>query len=170
MSTSPMRWIEPVLKRFERPLLQYAAGIVDAASARDVVQETFLKLARRGPIAEEKIAPWLFRVCRNHAIDLRRKSRKTFSMDDTILENVPEDGPSPSRELEKKENLTRLQKLLAQLPQKQQEVLRLRFTGELSYREISAATRLGEGNVGFLLHHAIKTLRELWPTASEETL
>ena len=50
--------------------------------------------------------------------------------------------------------------LIAELPENQQKVIRLKFYGGLKYREISEATGLSEGNVGFLLHKAIGTLRE----------
>ena len=50
--------------------------------------------------------------------------------------------------------------LLAALPPNQREVVRLKFQNQLSYREISNLTRLTETNIGFLLHTALKTLRQ----------
>ena len=41
------RWIEPVVDRWERPLVRYALAITgNLEQARDVVQETFLRLHR----------------------------------------------------------------------------------------------------------------------------
>jgi len=169
MSISTMSWIEPILERFERPLIQYAASIAgNGESARDVVQDTFLRLAQQGPLEPDRLAPWLFTVCRNRAIDLRRKENRTIAMNDEHHE-LTSDEPTPSARLEAKENTNRLQRLLQHLPENQREVLRLRFQCDLSYREISEITQLGEGNIGFLLHTGIKTLRQLWPQALEVT-
>ena len=52
---------------------------------------------------------------------------------------------------------------LEQLPDNQREVIRLKFQQELSYKEISEATGLAVGNVGFLLHTGLKRLRSLLP-------
>ena len=49
--------------------------------------------------------------------------------------------------------------VLGTLPENQQEVIRLRFQNGLSYKEISAVTSLTVGNVGFLIHTALQTLR-----------
>jgi RNA polymerase sigma-70 factor (ECF subfamily) len=42
-------------------------------------------------------------------------------------------------------------------------VILLRFRDGLSYKEISDRTGLGSGNVGFILHHGLKRLREMLP-------
>ena len=69
-------------------------------------------------------------------------------------------SPDPSSLLQKKESLSRVQSMLADLSENQQEVVRLKFQAGLSYREISDVTGLSVSNVGFLLHTAIKTLRQ----------
>ena len=167
MSISTMSWIEPILERFERPLLQYAVSIAgNVESARDVVQDTFLRLAQHGPLQPDRLAPWLFTVCRNRAIDLKRKENRIIAMNDAHQE-LTSNEPDPADRLEAKENTTHLNRLLQRLPENQREVLRLRFQCDLSYREISEITQLAEGNVGFLLHTGIKSLRQLWPQPLE---
>ena len=46
-------------------------------------------------------------------------------------------------------------KQISRLPGNQQEVLRLKFHGGLSYKEIASVTGLTTSNVGFLLHTAM---------------
>lgn len=169
MSISTMSWIESILERYERPLIQYAASIAgNGESARDVVQDTFLRLAQHGPLEPDRLAPWLFTVCRNRAIDLRRKESRIIAMNDDHHE-LSDNEPTPSDQLEAKESAAQLGQLLARLPENQREVLRLRFQCDLSYREISQVTQLTEGNIGFLIHTGIKTLRQLWPQPLEVT-
>jgi len=52
-------------------------------------------------------------------------------------------------------------KMLARLPENQQEVIRLKFQHQMSYREISRITGHSESNVGFLIHRGIKSIREM---------
>ncbi len=167
MPQPPTHWIEPVLARYERPLLQYAASLCPAPEdARDVVQETFLKLAGRGPLEAAHLAPWLFKVCRNGAMDLHRKGKRQLPMDPNLPEPASE-APAPDSQLAQKEESARLLRLLGHLPENQREVLRLRFQAGLSYAEIAQATSLGVGNVGFLIHTGLKRLRQLWPQTLE---
>ncbi len=52
--------------------------------------------------------------------------------------------------------------LIQTLPEKQSELLMLKFSEGLSYREISEVTGLSSSNVGYILHHALKALKDLW--------
>ena len=57
-------WVEPVLEEYEGPLTRYAQRLTgDLETARDVVQETFLRLCRqRLAEVEGHLAEWLYRV------------------------------------------------------------------------------------------------------------
>jgi RNA polymerase sigma factor (sigma-70 family) len=66
----------------------------------------------------------------------------------------------PGASIEHEENMSQVLRLMNSLPKNQREVLRLKFQGDLSYKEISEITRLSVTNVGFLIHTAIKTLRK----------
>jgi RNA polymerase sigma-70 factor (ECF subfamily) len=57
----------------------------------------------------------------------------------------------------------RLEMYLQRLTPNQREVVVLKFQQGLSYEEISRVTGLSNGNVGFLLHNALKRLREWMP-------
>ena len=51
-------------------------------------------------------------------------------------------------------------RMLDQLPDNQQEVVRLKFQNEMTYQEIADVTGLSVTNVGSLLHTALKRLRD----------
>ena len=67
--------------------------------------------------------------------------------------------PSPAAVAEGRDTTSRVLHLLGNLPDNQQEVVRLKFQNGLSYRQISEITELTVSNVGYLIHTAIKTLR-----------
>ena len=71
---------------------------------------------------------------------------------------------NPYDTVDAREAAGKVLKLVNRLPINQQEVIRLKFQNELSYREISEVTGLTVTNVGFLLHVGIKRLRELLHT------
>jgi len=46
------------------------------------------------------------------------------------------------------------------LPKNQREVIYLKFQCDLSYKEISDITKLSVTNVGFLIHTAVRNIRQ----------
>jgi len=162
---SHAEWIRAVLDRFEGPLLRYALRITgELEAARDVVQDTFLKLCKEDRTSiEQHLSQWLFTVCRNRALDVQRKERRmspSFDLDQRTSPRID----APHDVAEQHEATSHVLSLLPQLPPNQQEVIRLKFQNELSYREISEVTGLTVTNVGFLLHVGLKRLRELLKT------
>ena len=177
-----------LLDRYERPLIRYACSIVgDLDSARDVVQETFIKLAQEKmrnadcevrnedrdsekgngespPVPHSALRiphseTWLFTVTRHGALDHLRKHRRIIPM--TLPDNRPCPGPGPSDTIEQRENADSIFELLDALSPNQREVIRLKFQNELSYREIADVTKLTVTNIGFLIHTGLKKLRAL---------
>ena len=71
---------------------------------------------------------------------------------------APDCGPATAAE--NRDGASRVLGLLALLPQNQQEVIRLRFQSGLSYKDIAGVTGLSVSNVGYLIHVAVKALRE----------
>jgi RNA polymerase sigma-70 factor (ECF subfamily) len=154
-------WVSAALGRFEGPLLRYTAQIVgDCDQAQDVVQDAFLRLWSENPERLNGcLAEWLYTVCRNRAIDLRRKSNRH----QPFVEGwePPCDGQvSPAEAMERRDSSQAVLDFLTALPAKQQEVIRLKFEHGLSYQEISQITGLSVSNVGFLIHTGIKSLRD----------
>src|SRR5690349_12710291 len=71
-------WLEAALDRHQASLLRFAGRILgDEHQARDVVQETFVKLWTRPPEARgDDLAPWLFTVCRHLSFDVLRREQR----------------------------------------------------------------------------------------------
>jgi RNA polymerase sigma factor (sigma-70 family) len=161
-ATDRSEWVRAALERHEASLLRYAQSLTgDPETARDVVQDTFLRLCTQAPEAVEgHLAQWLFTVCRNRVFDLRRKESRMSLLTDEDWESREATGPSPAASAAERDSAANVDRLLAGLPPSQREVVRLKFQGQMSYEEIAAVTSLSVGNVGFLLHTALKTLRQ----------
>ncbi len=155
-----MQWIKEALVTYECRLLRYAQRFVGVDRAADVVQDTFLKLCREDlPPINGSLAPWLYTVCRNLALDLLRKESRMHA----VLEHVETAADSrfdPVLAAEQSDGVAHILSLLSVLTASQQECVRLKFQDGLSYVEIAAVTGLSVSNVGFTLHTALKRLRE----------
>lgn len=154
-------WVRSALDQYSGPLTRYAARITgDPDRARDAVQETFIRLcAVEQSQVDGHLPEWLFTVCRNRALDSRRKESRMQTLTDEQLNASATEEPSPAAVAEQRETSNRVLRILGTLPPNQQEVIRLKFQNDLSYKEISRVTKFTVTNVGFLIHTGMKTLR-----------
>ena len=164
MQVTSRELVELAQKEFQGPLTGYAAGLLggDWERARDVVQDTLIKLHKQDPeMIQGKLKSWLYTVCRNRAIDVLRKENPMLTSAGEAFENLNDNTPSPSESIVSKERHAEVLRFLDRLPTNQKEVIRLKFQGDLSYKEIADVTGLSVSNVGFLIHTGIKRLRTL---------
>jgi RNA polymerase sigma factor (sigma-70 family) len=156
-------WVRGAVARYERPLTQYAMHILggDLDRARDLVQEAFLRLCDQDQqYLDSHLAEWLYTVCRNLAIDTKRKDRRMRPMSDEQRASFAAAYESPTDAAERVDSYGRVVDAMQDLPARQQEIVRLKFQAGMSYKQIGDVMNLTATNVGFILHTAIKSLRE----------
>lgn len=160
------------LQRYERPLIRYAHGFTgDLEDARDIVQDVFVKLSQNlATLDTTRLAPWLFTVCRNRALDHHRKSQRLVVMETEVFDQEAADSPSPEEVLDQQETAQALRQLIDTLPTRQREAVRLKFIAGLDYQQISAAMQTSIGNVGYLIHHGVAALKTKWQEFDRPTL
>jgi RNA polymerase sigma factor (sigma-70 family) len=155
--------IEELFAALESPLLHYALRLTgERGPAEDTVQDAFMKLhAQFDEVREPR--RWLYRTVHNLSLNHRRRSARLVAMD-------PQDGPAaavaegvdpepfPDEWIIRSEGIGLVRLSLDALDERSREVVRLKFDEGLSYKEISRRTGLGTGNVGYILHHALKTI------------
>jgi len=154
-------WIMPIVERYQRPLISYASEkLGDVERARDVVQDTFLRLCvNEEPIAADRLAPWLFTVCRNLVIDIQRKEKRKVASEREEAAAQSEQRPAGEVVDLRKDSKTAIS-LFSTLKENEREVLRLKFQQDMSYKEIAEVTQLSIGYVGYLIHIGLKKVRE----------
>jgi RNA polymerase sigma-70 factor (ECF subfamily) len=157
---SHAEWVREALERYEKPLIRQAFSITgDLERARDVVQDTFLKLCQADRASvEERLAGWLFTVCRNRALDVRRKEGRMGHLRDA--QAVADPGERPSEEVARSQEHALVLEALEGLPGDQQEAFRLKFQDQLTYREIGQVMGKSLGTVSRLITAALGTIRE----------
>jgi RNA polymerase sigma factor (sigma-70 family) len=154
-------FVQAAVVEYQAPLTRYAARLVgDPDRARDIVQDTFVKLmSQDAATLNGHLAEWLFTVCRHRALDILRKESRVKRFEEGQAERVTADEPRPSKVMEAEEIHETVLRLIDRLPRNQQEVIRLKFQNGFSYKEISRITALSVSNVGVLIHHAVQRLR-----------
>jgi RNA polymerase sigma-70 factor (ECF subfamily) len=155
-------WIVSAISKYESMLLKYAYTMTGRYDrAQDVVQDTFLKLCKADREKIEYLKAWLFKVCRNRALEIIRKEQKMQPLTDVLIDKEPAETRSPYEMIERSDSFSRAITLIEDLPAKQKEIVYLKFQSNLSYREISEVAEVSISNVGVILHTAMKTLRGL---------
>jgi len=166
---SPEQIITEALDAYESMLISYAKEITgELESAKDAVQETFLRLSRQNlTVLQPRLRPWLFVVCRNCALDHVRKIVK-FSPDSVEDHDCADANPSPDERAMVSEDGKRIWQMVASLPPQQREIVRLKFEGGLSYKEMAETLKTSVSTIGVQLHEAMQTLRTKWNCETTE--
>jgi len=156
--------MEAIMAEHETSLLSYATRLLNNhASAQDVVQNVFIKLFRSwkdGTKPTKQLRAWLYRVTHNEAIDLIRMESRKRALHKRHAEDVASgvcpDGQNCPAEADERRTMVTM--ALRHLDMCEQQVVLLRMDQGLSYREIAEVTGRSEGNIGCILHHAVKKL------------
>ncbi len=134
----------------------------DDTVAEDLTAQVFLKALEGLPAYEPSGKPflaWLYRIAYARIVDFwrRQERRATVPLDDT----VPASEPRPGELLEAEDDWVTAVDLLAQLTDDQQEVLMLRFIGEMSLSEVAETVGKTLGAIKAIQHRALASLARL---------
>jgi RNA polymerase sigma-70 factor (ECF subfamily) len=140
-------------------LLRYALALTqDRSQSQDAVQEVFLRyfVARSEGQCFANAKAWIYRVLRNHVIDVMRAGQRGPEVD---IEGVRE-SPDASQDLEAHYRRLEISRQLAtSLAPRELECVRLRAEG-LRYEEIADVLAVRSGTVGAMLARAHKKIRK----------
>ncbi len=142
----------------ESGLLRFAISLVRRRTvAEELVQETFLRFHQVGDEVDNPRG-WLYRSLRNLALNHLRDRPREDALNEEITPSSDAKLPVDSLGRDEAVGLVRL--LLAELPQEDRALIQLKYHDDLKYQEISRRTGLSVGNVGYRLHHLLKSLAD----------
>jgi RNA polymerase sigma factor (sigma-70 family) len=144
----------------------------DEHLAHDVLQHVFIQLYRSLPtlVPGETLRAWLSRVARHRSIDeLRRRRHLLFSEIEpfpdggeySFLATLPDPDRQPEEQVELHELRQRLLDAIETLPSRYRAVVLLRYTDQLSFREIGRALSIPASTAKTYFYRASKQLRSL---------
>ncbi len=149
-----------IFDRYGRAVYSVALRILkDTGHAEDVMQEIFFQIWRNSDSFVQgrgSLGAWLVVVARNRSIDVLRRRKPTDSVEDVILPAAC----NLASEVEHNAMIEKIQKVLKQLPEEQQQSMELAFFEGLSHSEIAARTGDPLGTVKTRIRLALITLRK----------
>ncbi len=148
--------------------VSYRVG--QAESTEELVSDIFLKSAQGLPTFQWRhsgsFGGWLFRIAHNAVLNYlrgattRERWEEPVSLDD--LTQLRSGALSPEEDVLRQEQKDTLRRPLLSLPPRRQEIITLRFFGELQNREIAAVLDLDERTVASHLCRGLRDLHALW--------
>ena len=150
---------DQLVLRFQGPVHRCCWRMLRSAHAEDVTQETFIRafvhFDRFDP--DRPFLPWLLAIARRLCLDLLRRD-KVMARAETI--RMAGEAPSPERHASLREQVSRLERALADLDEGPRAAIFLFHLEELSYRDIAAALEVPIGTVMTWLHRGRAQLKQ----------
>lgn len=152
-------------EHFDKIYRYITLKIGNKVEAEDMTQQVFLKALRSISGYKWRNIPfsaWLFRIAHNQVVDYLRKKSKgvTMALDESIIISSGPDN-NPQKIAEHRLNVEQLTSATRQLTAAQQEVISLRFAGEMPIAQVAVTMDRSEGAVKALQHSAIVALRKI---------
>jgi RNA polymerase sigma-70 factor (ECF subfamily) len=162
IAATPVDWDAVYAEQLPRVYnyLRYRTG--NEAVAEELTSRTFEKAWRERRSYRVDLAgtaTWLLRIARNTAIDYRRTSHAHEPLEEGLA--APAEG-TPEEEALIDSNFSRLSVLVGALPERERELLALKYGAGATNRAIAEVTGLSESNVGTILHRTVQKLRTEW--------
>jgi RNA polymerase sigma-70 factor (ECF subfamily) len=110
---------------------------------------------------DEAFSTWLFTIARNLVTSEARKRGRESVVDPDILKSIVAANVSVENEVLVREEVQALVDCLKTFPQREQDIVALKFDAELSNRQIARIMSLSEANVRVILFRTLRKLREM---------
>lgn len=136
--------------------------IVNRSDAEDLTSRTFEKAWEARARYRHHVAgfsTWLFTIARNVATDHLRAARSHLPLEAAESVTIEE---SPEHEATIDSDIARLARLTADLPERERELIALKYGAAINNRVIAQLTGLSESNVGTILSRTVELLRTRW--------
>lgn len=163
------RAFESLVGRYANEVYSFVFRFVgSAATAEDVVQETFLQinLSAAGFDASRRFKPWLFTIAANKARDaLRSRQRRRETSADaarsdsgelhSLVDWLPDAADGPETQIEVDEQRRIVRAVIDDMPEHLREILLLGYYQRFPYKEIADTLGIPLGTVKSRLHAAV---------------
>jgi RNA polymerase sigma-70 factor (ECF subfamily) len=124
----------------------------------DVFERAFVKAETLRN--EEAFSTWLFTIARNIIISNGRKRARESIVDPDVLKEIAPSTASVESEILNREEVNRVSALLHDFPQREQDIIALKFDAELPNAQIAKIMDISEANVRVILFRTLRKLRD----------
>ena len=153
-----------LLKRHqENVFFQIKKMVLEHADADDIAQAVWIKVWNKldGFKQESAFSTWLFRVAYNETLNFiaQKKRLKTHTTQNELDHSL--EHPSSQNALKETEIQIKLERAIAELPEKQRFVFMLRYYEDFDYEKIASITGTTVGGAKANYHQAVKKMTTL---------
>jgi len=156
-------------QQFFPRVFAYVYGRVhNVHQSEDLVSEVFERaFLKMGSLRnDEAFATWLFTIARNLVTSHARKRGRESIVDPDILKSVVATSLSVENEVLVREEVAAVVDCLKTFPQREQDIVSLKFDAELSNGQIAQIMSLSEANVRVILFRTLRKLREMMKSST----
>ena len=163
-----------LIERHQRELFSFIFyKVLDEELANDFFQDTFIKIIlklKEGKYAEEdKFILWAKRIASNLIIDYFRVKSKYIKVSDTsyedeefsIFDTIKETEDNIEDRLILNQIHSDLKNIMSLLPENQQEIIKMRFYDELTFKEIAELTNTSINTTLGRMRYALMNIRKI---------
>jgi len=158
-------------KQFFPRVFAYVYGRVQSVPlAEDLVAEVFERaFVKAGSLRhEEAFSTWLFTIAHNVVASYGRRRGREPVVDPDILYAISPSSVSVEQDVVLREEVASLLECLRKLPQREQDIIALKFDAGLSSGQIARIMGLSEANVRVILFRTLRRLREMMGAPSKD--
>lgn len=169
--STPQATLEALYWRHAERVWRYARYFSgDSEVASEIVQESFLRVARNLPAFEgrSKFSTWLYTVVRSAAVDITARRRRHASMQSAAepgepdpMSSIPANDQGPDQIAAGEETKAAVRAAVGRLPENEREAVVLCELQELSLREAGEVLGWSETRVKVTLFRGRRRLRTL---------
>jgi RNA polymerase sigma-70 factor (ECF subfamily) len=129
----------------------------------DLVSEVFERAYKKSDSlrSDAAFSTWLFTIARNVIISHGRKYARETIVDPEVMREIAPASASVESEVLQHEAIRDLANLLRTFPQREQDIIALKFDAELPNQQIAEIMGLSEPNVRVIIFRTLRKLREL---------
>ena len=162
------QFAEKYQQLFPRVFAYVYGRIHNVHQSEDLVSEVFERaFLKMGSLRnDEAFATWLFTIARNLVTSHARKRGRESVVDPDILKSVVANTVSVENEVLIREEVAAVVECLKKFPQREQDIVSLKFDAELTNGQIAQVMGLSEANVRVILFRTLRKLREMMKSST----
>lgn len=170
-NAQPVDWDAVYDSELTRIYNYFLYKVCNRELAQDLTATTFERAWKaRSKYSARLASPgtWLLGIARYVLREDLRRNKMTENKVDRLAEtaNLPS-AENIEQGFQERQDKVRLQNLLQDLPEREHDLLALKYGAGLTNREIATVVGLSESNVGSILHRTVSTLRKKWDERHE---
>lgn len=135
----------------------------DEFTAEDLTSQTFekaIKNINRFKWQGNSFSSWLYKIANNTLIDFYRKNKEPVNVSEEFYNNIRDNTKLIEESAIERDTNKRIKAILAELPEREAEAVRLKFYEGLGNKEIAEKLNLSETNIGTIIYRTMKKLKE----------